>query len=273
MKKIPFWKMSGAGNDFIVIDNRQGAFPRNVPPWARRLCDRHEGIGADGLLLLERSKKAHFRMVYFNSDGSRASMCGNGARCIAWFAHKRNGVGPAFSLETDSGLVQVLVRDHQVRISLRDIGDFQPRLAARANGRTYALTFIDTGVPHAVCFVPRVEKVDVASVGRALRHHPAFAPAGANIDFVERVDRHTVKVRTFERGVEAETLACGTGVTASAIAAGLQGLVIPPIRCRTQGGDTLEVRFQMHPENSKRLATQVTLRGPVRLTFQGEVYV
>src|SRR5882762_5093619 len=123
---IPFWKMSGSGNDFVLIDNRRGTFPRSVSAWAKKLCHRQEGIGADGLLLLEKSSKADFRMVYFNADGSRASMCGNGARCIAWFAHDL-GAAPANSrFETDAGLVEAAVSDHVAEITLGEARDFRP---------------------------------------------------------------------------------------------------------------------------------------------------
>jgi diaminopimelate epimerase len=270
-KKLAFWKMSGSGNDFVLIDNRRSLFPRAVSAWAKKLCHRQEGIGADGLLLLEKSKKAEFRMVYFNADGSRASMCGNGARCISWFAHEQGLVSTKFDFETDAGLVSASVHDHVAEITMGEANDYRPDLLVRVANRTLPIAFLNTGVPHAVCFVPQVDSIDLPTLGRQLRYHRVFEPAGTNVNFVQRLNEHSLKIRTYERGVEAETLACGTGVTASAIAASLKGWVHTPVRCLTQGGDTLEVRFQAHPSDFKRPATCVSLKGPVRVTFKGEI--
>jgi diaminopimelate epimerase len=272
-KRIPFWKMSGSGNDFVLIDNRRGGFPKSVSSWARKLCHRQEGIGADGLLLMEKSHKADFRMVYFNADGSRASMCGNGARCMAWFAKDRGLEPRTFRFETDAGIVAASVHDHVAEITMGEARDYKPNLVVQTKDRTYAVSFINTGVPHAVCFVPRVDTVDVAQAGRQLRFHRIFGSAGTNVNFVQRVNAHTLKIRTYERGVEAETLACGTGVIASAIAAYLKGWVQLPVRCLTAGGDTLDVQFEVHPGDARRPATCVSLRGPVRLTFSGEITI
>jgi diaminopimelate epimerase len=269
-KKIAFLKMSGSGNDFVMIDNRRGVFPKSVASWAQRLCHRQEGIGADGLLLLEKSSKADFRMVYFNSDGSRASMCGNGARCMAWFAHHVGAAKTTSEFETDAGLVGAIVKDHVVEISMGEAHDYRSDLLLKAAGHVVPVFSLNTGVPHAVVFVPRVDSIDLPVLGRAIRTHKAFGKAGTNVNYVQRIDGHTLKVRTYERGVEGETLACGTGVIASAIAAGLRGWAQSPVRCQTAGGDTLEVRFQAQPGNSKTPATAISLRGPVRVTFKGE---
>lgn len=270
MKKIFFVKMSGSGNDFVLIDNRRGTFPKPVSAWARRLCHRQEGVGADGLLLLEKSRKADFRMVYFNADGSRASMCGNGARCMAWFARERGVAGSASRFETDAGLVDAVVHGSAAEITLGEARDYRPHLLLRVPGGTYPVSFVNTGVPHAVCFVPRVDAVNLPVIGRRLRFHKAFGPAGSNVNFVQRLNSRTLKIRTYERGVEGETLACGTGVTACAIAAALKGWVRSPVRCVTAGGDTLEVRFQLNPADAQTPARRVSLRGPVRVTFRGQ---
>jgi diaminopimelate epimerase len=270
-KKISFLKMSGSGNDFILVDNRRGNFPRSVAAWAKRLCHRQEGVGADGLLLLEKSRTADFRMVYFNADGSRASMCGNGARCIAWFAHHLGAARATSRFETDAGLVQANVQDHVAQITMGKAHAYKPHLLLKAAGHVVPVVSLNTGVPHAVVFVPRVDAVDVLRVGRALRFHRAFGPGGTNVNFVQRLDRRTLKVRTYERGVEGETLACGTGVTASAIAACLKGWVHSPVKCLTAGGDTLEVEFQARLRDLKKPATCVSLKGPVRVAFKGEI--
>ncbi len=270
MKKLTFWKMSGSGNDFVVIDNRRRAISGRLADWARQLCHRQFGVGADGLLLIEPSRKADFRMVYFNSDGSRASMCGNGARCIAWAAHQLGMVGLSFDFETDAGIVHGKVDGEHVRVTLSDPRSYRQAMTVKADGRTYHLTAIDTGVPHAVVPVRDVSRVDILKEGRALRYHRAFGPRGTNVNFVQRVNDHTLRVRTYERGVEGETLACGTGVSASAIASALSGRVKPVVRCVTTGGDTLQVNFELHPHNAAQPASQVTLEGPVRRTFIGE---
>jgi len=273
MKTIPFWKMSGSGNDFVVIDNRRRVNRAGYAALARKLCHRQFGVGADGLLLLEPDSKEAFRMVYFNADGSRADMCGNGARCMAWFAHARRAAGTAFRFATDAYPVGAKVRGRVVEVSLADARDYRPQVPVQVDGKIYRLAFINTGVPHAVLFVPDADKVYVGGLGRALRFHKTFGPKGTNVNFVQKLGPHTLRVRTYERGVEGETLACGTGVTASAIAAVLRGIVKAPVRCVVAGGDTLEVRFKVEPHNQSRPAISVTLKGPVRLTFKGEFYV
>jgi diaminopimelate epimerase len=273
MKKINFLKMSGSGNDFVLIDNRRGTFPKPLSFWAKRLCHRQEGVGADGLLLLEKSRTADFRMVYLNADGSRASMCGNGARCMAWFAHDIGAAGLTSRFDTDAGLVQASVKDHIAEIAMGEAHDYRPNLVVKAGDQVYPVFFLNTGVPHAVVFVPRVDNVDIETAGRALRYHRTFGPAGTNVNFVQRIDSRTLKVRTYERGVEGETLACGTGVIASAIAAGLQGWVHGPVKCQTAGGDTLDVRYELRPRDAKTPAINISLRGPVRVTFRGETTI
>jgi len=273
MKQIAFWKMSGSGNDFVVIDNRDKKIAGGLPKLAMALCHRQFGVGADGLLLLEPSAKADFRMVYFNSDGSRASMCGNGARCLAWVAHEKGVVDGRFTFETDAGLVKGYVEDRVVEITLSDAVDYRPQFALTVGGRPWKLSYINTGVPHAVIEVPDVAKIDLMKWGKLFRFHRAFGPKGTNVNFIERTGAHSLTVRTYERGVEGETLACGTGVSACAIAAALRGRVSPKVRCKTTGGDVLEVGFALHADDPKHPATQVTLKGPVRRTFVGEAAV
>lgn len=273
MKKISFLKMSGSGNDFVLVDNRKKNFPTAVSAAARKLCDRHEGVGGDGLLLLEKSVRADFRMVYYNADGSRASMCGNGARCMAWFAKHQRAAGSHSQFETDAGRVDAKIAGDVVEITMGEANDYRPQMVLRVPGGTFPVAFVNTGVPHAVCFVPRVDAVDVQAVGRQLRYHKAFGLKGANVNFVQRLNSRTLKVRTYERGVEGETLACGTGVCASAIASVLKGWTQAPVRCLTAGGDTLQVNFELDPANTRRPARTVSLRGPVRVTFQGQTEI
>lgn len=273
MKTIKFWKMSGSGNDFVVIDNRHHALRGSIASWARRLCHRQFGVGADGLLLLEKDPREDFRMVYYNADGSRADMCGNGARCMAYFARAQGAVGNTFRFKTDAYPVGASVRGHVVRVSLADARAYKREMVVKVDGKIYRPAFLNTGVPHAVLFVPNADKVYVSGLGQALRFHKAFGPKGTNVNFVQKLGPHKLRVRTYERGVEGETLACGTGVTAAAIAAALRGLVKFPVHCVVAGGDTLEVNFKMHPGHPERPATNITLEGPVRLTFKGEFHV
>jgi diaminopimelate epimerase len=273
MKSIKFWKMSGSGNDFVVIDNRRKIIHSGYSGIARKLCHRQFGVGADGLLLLEPDPKEDFRMVYYNADGSRADMCGNGARCMAWFAHALRAVGTTFHFRTDAYPVSAKVNGAIVQVMLSDAKDYRPEVQVKIDGKNYRPAFLNTGVPHAVLFVPDADKVHVEKLGRALRFHKAFGPHGTNVNFVQKIGPNKLRIRTYERGVEGETLACGTGVTASAIAAALRGLVKLPVLCAVAGGDTLEVRFNKHRESRSRPATDITLKGPVRLTFKGECYV
>jgi diaminopimelate epimerase len=274
MKTIKFWKMSGSGNDFVVIDNRKKVITSSAAAtWAKRLCFRQEGVGADGLLLLEPSRTADFRMVYYNADGSRASMCGNGARCMAWFARQHKAVGNRFTFETDAYPVNAVVDGDDVIITLADAKDYRPKLSLQVGAQTLDADFLNTGVPHLVVYVSDVKGVNVATLGRALRYHDAFAPKGTNVNFVQRLGPSRLQIRTYERGVEGETLACGTGVTASAIAAVLRNQVKAPVHCLTAGGDTLKVRLTPHLDNTAQVSSDVSLEGPVRLTFKGEVYV
>ena len=273
MKTIKFWKMSGSGNDFVVIDNRRGVVRGGYSALARRMCHRQFGVGADGLLLLEPDKKEDFRMVYYNADGSRADMCGNGARCMAWFAFEQGAVGGNFRFATDAYPVGARVKGEIVEISLAGARDYRPQVSAKVGGKTFRPAFINTGVPHAVLFVPDADKVFVSGVGRSLRFHKAFGPKGTNVNFVEKIGPSKLRVRTYERGVEGETLACGTGVVASAIAAALRGLVKAPVQCLVAGGDTLEVNFRLQPGNRVSPAAGITLKGPVRRTFKGEWHV
>jgi len=196
-KLIPFWKMSGSGNDFVLIDNRRRLVSANISATAARICDRHFGVGADGLLLLEPSRHGAFRMLYFNADGSRASMCGNGARCMAWFAHKKGVVGSMFQFSTDAGLVKSEVNGASVKVQLTNVTHYRSSIPVRVEGRTLRVAFVNTGVPHVVVRVRDVKAVDVHTLGRLLRFHKAFGPKGANVNFVERLSSHTLRIRTY----------------------------------------------------------------------------
>jgi diaminopimelate epimerase len=264
---IPFFKMSGAGNDFILIDNRRGVVPAAAASaLARRLCPRRTAVGADGLILLDPSAKADLRMRILNADGSEPEMCGNGARCAAFLAHRLGMAKTDMTLETLAGILPARIVPPNVRIGLPDVE--APRLVTGLGvaESADAAWCLNTGVPHAVLPVERVEEAPVTDWGRAIRNHKHFAPAGTNVDFIALSPGGSVSIRTYERGVEDETLACGTGATAGAIVAARLWNLPSPVSMHTRGGDILTIRFQL----AEPRVTGVFLEGPVRVTFTGE---
>jgi diaminopimelate epimerase len=286
MRGIKFTKMEGAGNDFVVIE---GPCPAVVgrPSSVVKICDRIFGIGADGLLLLEKSGKADIRMRIFNADGSEAQMCGNGARCCALWASRTSAAGgSAFGgknsklrIETKAGIVDARVEGDSAKIKLTDPVDLKLDIHMKVDGKDYEVDYVNTGVPHAVIEVDDIEMVSVKKIGRLVRHHKIFQPAGTNVDFVQVKDRDHVVVRTYERGVEDETLACGTGSVASAIIAVLNHFRRDPgqgkpdsvhkIFVETRSRETLKVYFRF----LKKKISDVWLEGKARMVFKGEYYV
>ncbi|HTL70876.1 MAG TPA: diaminopimelate epimerase [Candidatus Eisenbacteria bacterium] len=266
MKTLNFVKMVGTGNDFVLVDNRRGAIVK-APDAARRLCDRKLSIGGDGLLLAERSKKADLRMRILNPDGSEAEMCGNGVRCFAKFALDKRFAGKSLTIETLAGLIRADVKGDVVKARMIDPSDLRMDLTLRVDGRSENVHFVNTGVPHVVKVLDTVEGVDVERFGRLIRCHADFAPRGTNANFIAFRGDGTLDVRTYERGVEGETLACGTGSTASAlVAARLKGLR-SPVRVRTHGGETLKIYFSKEGQKFY----DVYLEGKVKKTFEGTV--
>lgn len=255
-----------------MVDNRRKILPRTLSALALKWCSRKFSVGADGLIVLEDSKAADFRMRYFNSDGSAASMCGNGGRSIAQFAYVLGVAGKKMTFETDAGLVKAEILPSSVRLGLYEPKDARLDFSLKVEKREFDASFINTGVPHTVIFVNDIRKADVVNLGRMVRYHRAFAPAGTNVNFVQKKDDHTIMVRTYERGVEDETLACGTGVTASAIVSGLRGIVKPPVDCVTQGGYTLRVSYTLNDEGDfVSPVSNVFLEGPAVVSFRGEI--
>ena len=257
--KIEFFKMSGAGNDFVLLNGLPKG--RSGSMLAKKLCDRRWGIGADGLLVMSR-KGGKTRLDYWNADGS-AAFCGNGTRCGAIWAHAQGWTkGERFPLETSRGSLSIqLTARQRAEVGMPTVGGLQHRPRVKALGRTFSVHSINTGVPHAVIFVPDVDKIDVKTLGRALRFHKTFGKEGANVDFVEVRDR-LLKLRTYERGVEDETLACGTGIVAAAAVARALGKVGDRVKVKVRGGDILHVSFSRG---------EARLEGPGVVTFQGEV--
>ena len=256
-------KMTGSGNDFVVIDNRKTAITQRKP-YAVRLCDRKFGIGADGLLLLEKSTKADFRMRIFNPDGSEAEMCGNGLRCILRFAVETGIVRKKkMFVETMAGILEGEVSGSTVKAQLNVTGKPRLNLKIPAGGKVITGHFLNTGVPHAVILTDDIDAVDLETIGPAIRYHAIFKPKGTNVDWIQAVNRHAVKIRTYERGVEGETLSCGTGSVAGAIVSFLLQKTSPPVKVLARSGETLTVYFDTD-------LSKIYLEGRVGMIFKGE---
>jgi diaminopimelate epimerase len=269
MKEIEFYKMSGAGNDFILVDDRSGVFDfPDVGAAVRKLCTRGISIGADGVILIEEPGAAgvDFRWRFYNSDGSAADMCGNGARCAARFSFLLGISGKTVSFLTGAGIVkgEVLGSGH-VRIAMTDPAGMRLDEKVSIGGADIAYDFVDTGVPHAVVTVTDVDGVDVDGLGRKIRNHAAFGAEGANVNFIAVAGKDTIRLRTFERGVEAETLACGTGSVAAAVTSFLKGKVKPPVTVIPTSLIGLVVDFKSDGHQIRG----VSLTGEARVVYRG----
>lgn len=246
---IPFVKMHGSGNHFVLIDNRDVAVPReDMADWARAVCRPGFGVGADGLIFLEPAPvgiEADYVWHFYNADGSRAEMCGNGSRCASQWAASLGLAGPEHVLGTDAGPIKAKVlNNNEVKVQLTPPFDLRLHQDLEVRGRVLTAHSVNTGVPHAVVLSEAVENEDVAHLGETLRYHPAYAPAGTNVNFIQILDRTHMLLRTYERGVEAETYACGTGAAASAIIANALGLVEPQVKVTTTGGEHLQISLE-----------------------------
>src|SRR6188472_1668801 len=264
---LRFTKMNGAGNDFILFDNRAGDVDLNRNQIAR-LCDRHRGIGADGILLLENpSDHADFRMRYFNADGGEAEMCGNGARCFARFANKVAGTEAKISFETPAGVISAELKGDLVTLRMTEPTDLRLNVDLPMADEKKTVHFVNSGVPHVVIAVAKIDDADVRRDGAAIRHHQMFSPNGANVNFIEKRGPNKIAIRTYERGVEDETLACGTGIVASALIFAATEKSSSPITVLARGGDELQVGFEKVDGSFRN----VTLTGPAEFVFQGEI--
>ncbi len=267
LNNIEFAKMHGSGNHFVLIDNRDTLISREeAPEAARRFCARRVGIGADGLILIEKSDNADFRWGFYNADGSEAEMCGNGGRCAARFAFMKGIAPEEMRFETLAGIISAHVKGTRVKLQLSPpFGMFLDR-ELHVNGKPVKISFVNTGVPHVVVVVDDVEDVPVVETGRALRQHDFFAPDGTNVNFTSRMNRNRIAVRTYERGVEDETLACGTGSVASAIVMAAKGLAESPVEVQTRGGEILTIYHDLL-ENGE--ITDVFLEGESVHVYDG----
>jgi diaminopimelate epimerase len=244
MDTVPFFKMSGSGNDFIVIDNREPRIAEDgLLEFVHRVCRRRISVGADGLILIESSSRADFKWRFFNSDGSRADLCGNGARCAARFAWLNRIAESRMTFETEAGMIQAEIDRDRVRISMPEPKELRMDIALEVAGKSFAVDSIHTGVPHAVMVTDDTDGLDVVWLGKQIRFHPVFAPAGTNVNFIRLLPGERIAIRTYERGVEDETLACGTGSVASALVVASRYNWSSPIHVLTRSGEELRVYF------------------------------
>lgn len=254
--KIHFYKYQGTGNDFVMIDNRNGEFPKENIELINKLCDRRFGIGADGLILLENDKNTHFKMVYFNADGNEGSMCGNGGRCLVAFANHLKVIEESAIFNAVDGLHHATIKNSVVSLQMKDIETIES---------FDSHTFMNTGSPHHVEFVESIETIDVKNTGSTIRNGAPYFEEGTNVNFAELINENTIKVRTYERGVEDETLSCGTGVTAVAIASHYTKKVKNnSINIKAVGGD-LTINFEVEDN----IYSNVILTGPTSMVFEG----
>jgi diaminopimelate epimerase len=260
--------MSGSGNDFIIIDNREKQVNQaDISSFVTRVCRRAMSVGADGFILVEDSDSVDFRWRFFNSDGSLAEMCGNGARCVARFAFLNRIAGPELQFETDAGIVSAHVAGDSVRLKMTDPEELEPGYSLTVGNGEIQVGSVNTGVPHTVIAVAQLDDVDVVRLGREIRHHERYAPAGTNVNFVSVISDGQLALRTYERGVEDETLACGTGAVASAIVmASLKGFS-SPIVIKTRSGQYLKVYFEIVDGRFRH----VHLEGDARIVYRGEL--
>ncbi|MEA3307391.1 MAG: diaminopimelate epimerase [Elusimicrobiota bacterium] len=268
MKKIEFYKMSGAGNDFVLLYGKKYS-ALNLKKIARKLCSRGVSIGADGLLYVSKISKETIGMRYFNADGSEA-FCGNGARCCVWWASS-NGIikKKKFKLESIKGSLNAeIIAKEKVKVEMPDVYDVKLNYRGSYPPAVKKLHFLNTGAPHAIVSIKNLEVLDVDSMGKLIRHNKAFGKYGTNVDFVS-LKGGKIFVRTYERGVEAETLACGTGITASAIAMSLSKKNIKqPVICIATGGEEFKVWFDCKKQNQ---VSNIYLQGPAKQVFKGEI--
>ncbi len=270
---LHFYKMNGAGNDFIVIDNRDLSISLDEDTIAA-LCDRHRGIGADGLLAVEPAEKgADYKFRYYNADGGEAEMCGNGARCFGFFTAHLSGeeeLPSSVSFETIAGTLTAEIVGDDVRIAMSEPKNLELNCPVSIDGFDGILHSMNTGVPHVVSYVDDLENTDVFNHGHAIRNHPHFSPAGTNANFAKILAPGHISIRTYERGVEDETLACGTGMVASALIHHLLTGAESPVKVDVEGGDTLLIGFE---KTGAETFTKVTLTGPADFVFEGEIEI
>jgi diaminopimelate epimerase len=264
---LSFTKMSGAGNDFIVVNNIKGSFDIDWPAFAIRYCAPKTGIGADGVVVLDKDADTDFAFRIFNTDGSEAEMCGNGARCAAAFAVEQGIAGHTMRIKTPAGIIEGRINGADTAIKMTAPSGLKTGISINVGSRKMTMHIINTGVPHTIILTECIEDEPADKLGRIVRYHDHFKPAGTNVDFVQVMPQGHIRVRTYERGVEAETYACGTGAVASAIICNELGKVSgPPVHVHMKGG-VLKIDFTKRDKTYR----DVWLMGPVMTIFTGEV--
>jgi diaminopimelate epimerase len=268
MNQIPFYKMSGSGNDFIIIDNRdQGIDDSGLAQLITRVCRRRMSVGADGLILIENSDKADFKWRFFNADGSLAEMCGNGARCAARFAHVNGIAGTQLSFETEAGIISARISNGRVKVNMPDPADLKLDYEIALKKGPLNVCSLNTGVPHVIIMKDQIEAIEVVDQGREIRYHADYAPAGTNVNFVCRRSDDEIAIRTYERGVEDETLACGTGSIAAALIAACKLEMKSPIRVQARSGEYLTIFFKIEDQRFH----DIYMEGDARIIYHGEL--
>jgi diaminopimelate epimerase len=269
MGPVKFWKMNGSGNDFILIDNRGGEVrEEEMGHLVERVCRRRESVGADGVIFVFPSTRCDFKWRFFNADGGEVEMCGNGSRCVARFALLQGMAGPRMTFETLAGPISAEVKGRVVKVLMPRPSGLDLDIDLAGDESWESADFIHTGVPHVVVRVKDTARFPVLERGRAIRRHPLFAPSGTNANFTRVTGPHHLEIRTYERGVEDETLACGTGAMAAALTAAARGLVSSPVRVKTRGGEELII----HYEKEKDAFERVWLEGNTSLVYQATLH-
>ncbi len=269
MDQIPFFKMSGSGNDFILIDNREKVVEENgLSDRIKKVCRRQMSVGADGFILVENSDNVDFKWRFFNADGSLAEMCGNGARCAARFAFLNGIAGKEMAFETDAGIVRAFVSGRDVKIKMPEPKDIKTDYIIELEKGSLSVNSVNTGVPHVVVMVDKLDRVDVVKQGREIRYCKSFAPAGTNVNFMSLQNDGSIAIRTYERGVEDETLACGTGSVAGAVIMAYKEKINSPVKVRTKSGAFLNIFF--YKNNSD--FSDVYLEGDSRVIYSGKLW-
>ena len=270
MNKIPFMKLSGAGNDFVIINNLSqvvDSTDSEFMNFVTKVCQRRMSVGADGVLLVEPNEDVDFRMRYFNADGGEVETCGNGARCISKFAYLNGIVSKQMRFLTNVGIYEAEIVGNNVKVGMSDPTDIRINVPLRLEEGVHDVGFVNSGVPHVVFFVDDLETTDVFDLGQQTRYHDDFKPAGTNANFINIYSQELIEIRTYERGVENETLACGTGSIASAIVSASLGKVKSPVSVKTASGVILKIHFDLENDAAKN----VYLEGDARVIFAGEL--
>jgi len=262
MFEFEFFKMAASANDFILIDNRDKKVDKefkNVVDFVAGICRRRHSVGADGVILIEDSRDADFRWRFFNADGSEADMCGNGGRCAARFAFIKGIAGKSMAFETGAGIIKANIEGRRIKLQLTTPHDVKLDYPINLEDKEIFVSSVNTGVPHAILLSDDIDYAPVEEMGRVIRYHKAFGAQGTNVDFVEVIDEENVKIRTYERGVEGETFACGTGAVASGVILKEKGLIRSPVNILTKGGEALKVY----------LDEEVYLEGDAHIIYRG----